>query len=86
MDGSTDITPERPHGSDVELVPGTGKLKGWVFWPSAIVILAFVGATLAFPEPMETAIGSVQSAIIANFSWWYALVALIFVFFCLYLG
>lgn len=86
VDGSTDITPERPHGSDVELVPGTGKLKGWVFWPSAIVILAFVGATLAFPEPMETAIGSVQSAIIANFSWWYALVALIFVFFCLYLG
>ncbi len=84
--GSTDVTPERPRGNELELVPGTGRLKGWVFWPSAVIILTFVGITLMFPEAMETGIGAVQSAIIANFSWWYALVALLFVFFCLYLG
>lgn len=86
MSGAADVTPEQPRGGRLELVPGTGRLKGWVFWPSAVVILAFVGATLAFPAQMESAIGSVQAAIIANFSWWYALVALLFVFFCLYLG
>jgi len=84
--GDADVTPEQPRGNELELVPGTGRLKGWVFWPSAVIILAFVGVTLAFPEAMETGIGAVQSAIIANFSWWYALVALVFVFFCLYLG
>ena len=61
-------------------------LLPWVFWPSTIVVLLFVGATLLFPEPMTAAIGAVQQAIITNFSWWYALVALFFVLFCGYLA
>jgi choline/glycine/proline betaine transport protein len=86
VSGGTDVTPEQPRGAELELVPGTGRLKTWVFWPSAVVILAFVGATMLLPEQMETGIGLVQSAIISNFSWWYAAIALFFVVFCLYVG
>lgn len=61
-------------------------LVPWVFWPSALAVLAFVGLTLAFPAQMTDVIGDVQSAIITNFSWWYAAVALFFVLFCAYLA
>ena len=61
------------------LVPG-------VFWPTAVIVLAFVLATLFFPDQMTTAISAVQGAIITNFSWWYAAVALFFVLFCVYLA
>ncbi|PIJ26792.1 choline transporter, partial [Leucobacter sp. OLES1] len=58
----------------------------WVFWPTAIVVVAFVAATLVNPEAMNAGIGAVQSAIIANFSWWYVLLSFGFVLFCAYLG
>ena len=58
----------------------------WVFWPASLVILAFIAVTMAAPQAMETGIGAVQQAIIRNFSWWYVLVALLFVVFCLYVG
>lgn len=73
-----------PASSDA--ATGARVLLPWVFWPSTIVVLLFVGATLLFPEPMTAAIGTVQQAIITNFSWWYALVALFFVLFCGYLA
>ncbi|WP_344031503.1 BCCT family transporter [Leucobacter iarius] len=58
----------------------------WVFWPTAVVVVAFVTATLVNPEAMNAGIGAVQSAIIANFSWWYVLLSFGFVLFCAYLG
>ena len=57
-----------------------------MFWPASLVILAFIAVTMAAPQAMETGIGAVQQAIIRNFSWWYVLVALLFVVFCLYVG
>jgi len=61
------------------------RLVPWVFWPSSVVILAFVAVTMAFPEAMEAGIGVVQQAIISNFSWWYLLMAFLLAVFCLYL-
>ncbi|RII41282.1 BCCT family transporter [Galactobacter valiniphilus] len=58
----------------------------WVFWPTAILVLAFVAATIINPDAMSAGIGAVQGAIIANFSWWYILLAFGFVLFCIYLG
>ncbi|MDY6056014.1 BCCT family transporter [Micrococcus sp.] len=60
-------------------------LLPWVFWPSSLIVLSFVGATLLFPDQMNSIIGDVQAAIISSFSWWYALVAFFFVVFCGYL-
>ncbi|MFJ3956830.1 BCCT family transporter [Arthrobacter sp. NPDC090010] len=58
----------------------------WVFWPTAVIVLAFVTATVISPEGMSVGIAAVQGAIIANFSWWYVLLAFGFVLFCVYLG
>ncbi|MGO4453467.1 BCCT family transporter [Arthrobacter sp. RAF14] len=58
----------------------------WVFWPTAVIVLAFVTATIISPEGMSVGIAAVQGAIIANFSWWYVLLAFGFVLFCVYLG
>ncbi|UBH24803.1 BCCT family transporter [Micrococcus porci] len=64
---------------------GHAGLLPWVFWPSTLIVLLFVVATLAFPAQMTDVIGDVQAAIIRNFSWWYAIVAFAFVVFCAYL-
>ena len=63
-----------------------GRVMPWVFWPATVVILAFVILTMVFPEGMESAIGTVQSVIISNFSWWYVLLSFGLVVFCLYVG
>ncbi|MFK0071834.1 BCCT family transporter [Arthrobacter woluwensis] len=70
-------------------VPSTVSRTGiarWVFWPTAVIVLAFVTATIISPEGMSIGIAAVQGAIIANFSWWYVLLAFGFVLFCIYLG
>ncbi|PSS44860.1 choline transporter [Arthrobacter woluwensis] len=70
-------------------VPSTVSRTGiarWVFWPTAVIVLAFVTATIISPEGMSVGIAAVQGAIIANFSWWYVLLAFGFVLFCIYLG
>lgn len=58
----------------------------WVFWPTAVIVLAFVSFTIINPTAMSVGISAVQSAIIQNFSWWYVLLAFGFVLFCIYLG
>lgn len=70
-------------------VPSTVSRTGiarWVFWPTAVIVLAFVTATIISPEGMSVGIAAVQGAIIVNFSWWYVLLAFGFVLFCIYLG
>lgn len=58
----------------------------WVFWPTAVVVVGFVVATLISPDAMNAGIGAVQGAIVSNFSWWYVLLSFGFVLFCAALG
>ena len=88
-----DTRPSSAPTADGAVAPATSAaaardrvLLPWVFWPSAVIVLSFVVATLLAPEQMTVGIGLVQQAIITNFSWWYALVALFFVLFCGYLA
>ena len=87
--GSADASTPSPTvpatSADAQTGPGRS-LVGWVFWPSTVIVLGFVVATMLLPEQMTDAIGAVQQGIITNFSWWYAAVALFFVLFCLYLA
>ncbi|MFC0248041.1 BCCT family transporter [Citricoccus parietis] len=62
------------------------RLIPWVLWPTLIIIVLFVGVTIAFPEAMESGISAVQQTVISNFSWWYLILAFGFVVFCVYLG
>lgn len=83
-DLNTELSPEISQKSG----PGTGAggIARWVFWPTAVIVLAFVLATVLNPQGMSAGIGAVQGAIITNFSWWYVALAFLFVVFCVYVG
>ncbi len=61
-------------------------IKRWVFWPAAIVVLAFAGFSILAPSAADTAFSAVQSWIVRNFSWYYVLIAAFFVVFSLWMG
>ncbi|WP_439690097.1 BCCT family transporter [Curtobacterium sp. SP.BCp] len=64
----------------------TPRLKRWVFWPAAVVVLGFVAWTLVAPASAEGAFDTLQDAIVQNFSWYYVLVAAFFVAFSIFVG
>jgi len=75
-DGARTTTPRR------SLPP----VQRWVFWPAAVVILAFVSFTLIAPHLAEEMFGAIQSTIVNAFNWYYVLIAALFVAFSLFMG
>lgn len=69
-----------------EPVTTTPRLKTWVFWPAAVIVLAFVVWTLSAPAAAESTFNALQNAIVENFSWYYVLIAAGFVAFSLFIG
>lgn len=73
-----------------DLPPGppadTGRLRPWVFWPAAVVVLGFVAWTLVAPGSAEAVFVALQDGIVRNFSWYYVLIAAFFVGFSLWVG
>ncbi len=67
-------------------VTTTPRLKRWVFWPAAVIVLGFVVWTLVAPSSAESAFGALQAGIVANFSWYYVLIAAFFVAFSIFVG
>ncbi|MBB2976436.1 choline/glycine/proline betaine transport protein [Microbacterium endophyticum] len=61
-------------------------IKRWVFWPAAVVVLAFSGFALIAPDAAEAMFGAIQSSIISAFNWYYVLIAAFFVAFAFFLG
>ncbi|MCW4384838.1 BCCT family transporter [Salinibacterium sp. SYSU T00001] len=75
-------TSETTH---VPTAPST-VVKGWVFWPSAVLVTVFVAYALIAPESAEALFAGLQGLIVRNFSWYYVLIAALFVFFALWMG
>ncbi|MRG59442.1 BCCT family transporter [Agromyces sp. CFH 90414] len=61
-------------------------VQRWVFWPAAIVVIAFAGFTMLAPDLAETFFGAVQAGIVNAFNWYYVLIAAFFVAFALFTG
>ena len=61
-------------------------VQRWVFWPASIIVLVFVGFTLAAPAIAESLFAAVQTTIVNAFNWYYVLIAAFFVAFSLFLG
>jgi len=61
-------------------------IRGWVFWPAAAIALAFIAFAMIFPSAAEATFGTVQTAIISAFNWYYVLIAAFFVVFALAMG
>ncbi|WP_086514958.1 BCCT family transporter [Clavibacter michiganensis] len=62
------------------------RVKRWVFWPSAVIVLTFVAFTLIAPASAESLFVTLQSGIVNNFSWYYVLVAAFFIGFSIFVG
>lgn len=73
-------TPENPPAAS------TPAVHRWVFWPSAVIVLTFVAFAIIAPAAAEDLFAGLQSAIVLNFSWYYVLIAALFVFFAVWMG
>ncbi|MDE0546467.1 BCCT family transporter [Microbacterium sp. C7(2022)] len=58
----------------------------WVFWPAAVVALAFSLFALIAPSAAEALFSTIQSSIVNAFNWYYVLIAAFFVAFALVIG
>lgn len=57
-----------------------------VFWPSAILIVAFIAITLIVGKPMEQVFSSIQSGISSFGGWFFVLSVNLFLFFVIYIA
>ncbi|BDZ55377.1 L-carnitine/gamma-butyrobetaine antiporter [Agromyces marinus] len=57
-----------------------------MFWPAAVVVIAFSGFALLAPHLAEAFFGAIQSSIVNAFNWYYVLIAAFFVVFSLFVG
>src|SRR5690554_5003205 len=57
-----------------------------VFWPAALLIIAFITITLVIGEPMEQVFASIQKNISSYGGWFFILSVNIFLFFVLYIA
>ncbi|MFE6997057.1 BCCT family transporter [Microbacterium sp. NPDC057659] len=64
----------------------TSEVLGWVFWPSAAIVVLFVLFALLAPKVAEALFQTIQTTIVNAFNWYYVLIAAFFVAFCLFLG
>ncbi|MFC4137671.1 MULTISPECIES: BCCT family transporter [unclassified Microbacterium] len=62
------------------------QVLGWVFWPSAAIVVLFVLFALVTPKIAEALFQTIQTTIVNAFNWYYVLIAAFFVAFCLFLG
>lgn len=79
-----DASSEQPHPADPPAP--AHRVKRWVFWPAAVIVLAFVAFTLVAPGAAESMFVALQSGIVNNFSWYYVLVAAFFIGFSIFVG
>ncbi|WP_416211773.1 BCCT family transporter [Microbacterium xanthum] len=84
-----------PPGSPTEVAPAgtdpaervistptlaTGRgVQPWVFWPAAGVVLVFSAFAILAPSAAEALFAGIQDTIVDAFSWYYVLIAAIFV-------
>ena len=61
-------------------------VDGLVFWPSALIIVAFIAITLIVGEPMNQVFSSIQGTISDYGGWFFVLSVNIFLFFVLYIA
>ncbi|WP_372947079.1 BCCT family transporter [Mariniphaga sp.] len=61
-------------------------VDGLVFWPSALIIVAFISITLIVGEPMDQVFSAIQSSISSYGGWFFILSVNIFLFFVLYIA
>lgn len=75
-----------PAGGPPEFGRGRWGMLQRVFWPSAAIVSAVAGLTIAFPDTAEQVIGELHSTVVNVFGWYYVLLVAVFVAFALWVG
>lgn len=81
-------TPTSPHEGEEHLISKNKyfDVDGPVFWPSAVLIVAFIVVTLAIGAPMNKIFATIQTSISDNGGWFFILSVNLFLFFILFLA
>ncbi|WP_368498043.1 BCCT family transporter [Herbiconiux sp. A18JL235] len=62
------------------------RVAPWVFWPAAVLVVAFSAFAAFFPDAAGVFFGTIQTTIVNTFNWYYVLIAAFFVAFALFVG
>ncbi|WP_193554715.1 BCCT family transporter, partial [Rothia halotolerans] len=63
-----------------------GLIDKRVFIPAAIIMVLFIGITLAFPTDANRVFSALQEDVVGYFGWYYVAIIGLFIAFALYLG
>ena len=64
----------------------SGSIHRWVFWPAVGITLCVAAFAGVAPDAANAAFDAIQTAIVVNFSWYYVLITVLFVFFAVWMG
>ncbi|QHC61322.1 BCCT family transporter [Rathayibacter festucae] len=62
------------------------RLARWVFWPAAVITLSIAAFAILAPEVATEVFASLQTTVVNTFSWYYVLIAAVFVAFAIWMG
>ncbi|WP_324650234.1 BCCT family transporter [Georgenia sp. H159] len=86
-------SPDVPRTSDAQPEPQATTDRRWyqsvhgpVFWPSLILILAFVALAVIGGDGVGAVIGDIQQGVVSGFGWYYTALVSAFVVFALWMG
>ncbi|UGY90479.1 BCCT family transporter [Streptomyces gobiensis] len=77
---------DKPDAEREQVTPRKSSIAPRVFWPSAIIIAAFVLYATVFPNAAKSHVGAVQNQIIGGLGWYYTAIVSLFVIFALWVG
>ena len=82
---------DTPASPDIAVPPAADKrpphsLARWVFWPAAVITLSIAAFAIVAPDVATGVFAALQSTVIDTFSWYYVLIAAVFVAFAIWMG
>lgn len=66
--------------------PATQPLARWVFWPAAVLTLSIAVFAIVAPDLATAVFTTLQTTVVNTFSWYYVLIAAVFVAFAVWMG
>ena len=84
---------DQPSAPDTAVPPAAAAsakppqgLARWVFWPAAVITLSIAAFAIIAPDAATSVFASLQTTVVNTFSWYYVLIAAVFVAFAIWMG
>ncbi|MCJ1703115.1 MULTISPECIES: BCCT family transporter [unclassified Rathayibacter] len=84
---------DKPSAPDIAVPPAADttarppqRLARWVFWPAAVITLSIAAFAIIAPDAATSVFASLQTTVVNTFSWYYVLIAAVFVAFAIWMG